>query len=380
MKMRYVNSPILANDATKEDGRAKRIIGVSMRLPIPYSDYPDGDCSASKRTRPTGLMKLSTTTDERRLKQPFRISGDVWTSTESVVVTLQDGDLVGRGEAQGVSYLGETLATMLDQIAAVSKRVEGGLSRIELLDVLPSGGARNAIDCALWDLEAKRSGKSIWQLTEIIPKPVQTVFTIGIESSPEEMANKARDASCYPALKVKLDQNTPVERLAAIRNARPDAVIVVDVNEGWTFAQLLRVLPACEELDISMIEQPLPRGADEELEGFTSPVTLAADESCLDSKELEQACRRYSMINIKLDKTGGLTEALRLAQAAKEKGCKLMAGSMVGTSLSMAPSFVLAQLCDIVDLDGPLLLQDDYPGGLRYSAGKVHIFDRGFWG
>jgi L-alanine-DL-glutamate epimerase-like enolase superfamily enzyme len=359
---------------------ASRNTGLTMRRLIPYSDYSADHCRAVKQAEPTGTMKLSTTIDERHLKQPFRISGEVWYSTESVVVTLQDGNMLGRGEAQGVSYLGETVATMLDQIAAATKQVEGGISRIELLDVLPSGGARNAIDCALWDLEAKRSGKSIWELTEIQPEPVQTVFTIGLESTPEAMADKAKAASCYPVLKVKLDQNRPVERLAAIRNARPDAVIVVDVNQGWTFAQLLRVLPTCEELNISMVEQPLPRGADKELEGFTSPVTLAADESCLDSKDLDQACRRYSMINIKLDKTGGLTEALRLAQAAKERGCKLMVGNMVGTSLSMAPSFVLAQLCDFADLDGPLLLQDDYPGGLRYSAGSVQVFDRGFWG
>ena len=172
----------------------------------------------------------------------------------------------------------------------------------------------------------------------------------------------------------------PYEKLAAIRTARPDAVLVVDANQGWSFDQLQEVLPKCVDLDLAMIEQPLARGGDEELEGFESPITLAADESCLHTSELETAARRYSMINIKLDKTGGLTEALRLARAAKAKGCKLMVGNMVGTSLSMAPSFVVAQLCDFVDIDGPLLLKYDQPNGLEYINGVVKGFDPALWG
>jgi L-alanine-DL-glutamate epimerase-like enolase superfamily enzyme len=316
----------------------------------------------------------------RDLKQPFRISGEVWTTAESVVVRLQENGHVGRGEAQGVSYTGETVASMMTQIDAVADAVESGITRADLIDLLPSGGARNAIDCALWDLEAKRSGKSIWELTGIEPNPVTTVFTIGIEDTPEQMADKARAASVYPVLKVKLDSNMPYERLAAIRRARPDAIIVADVNQGWSFAQLTETIPHCVELNISMLEQPLPRGADSELEAFHSPIPLAADESCLDTTELDQACKRYDMINIKLDKTGGLTEALALAFAAKEVGCKLMVGNMIGTSLSMAPSFVIAQLCDFVDLDGPLLLRDDVPDGLKYDGGVVEVFDRKLWG
>jgi L-alanine-DL-glutamate epimerase-like enolase superfamily enzyme len=209
---------------------------------------------------------------------------------------------------------------------------------------------------------------------------VTTVFTIGIESTAEEMAARASDASRYPVLKIKLDDVQPVERLAAIRKARPDAKIVVDANQGWSFTMLQDVLPECVRLEISMVEQPLPRGKDDELEGFESPITLAADESCLDTGELEVASRRYDMINIKLDKTGGLTEALRLASAAKEKGCQLMVGNMLGSSLSMAPSFVVAQLCDFVDIDGPLLLKYDYPGGLEYNDGQVEVFNPAFWG
>jgi L-alanine-DL-glutamate epimerase-like enolase superfamily enzyme len=217
-------------------------------------------------------------------------------------------------------------------------------------------------------------------LTGIDPGPVTTVFTIGLEPTPEEMAAKAAAAADAPVLKIKLDDNRPYERLAAIRAARPDAALVVDANQGWDFELLKEVIPKCEGLDLGMIEQPLPRGRDEALEGFDSPVTLAADESCLDSSELETAARRYSMINIKLDKTGGLTEALKLARAAREKGCKLMVGNMVGTSLGMAPAFVIAQLCDFVDIDGPLLLKYDHPLGLNYNKGVVDVFSPRFWG
>jgi len=324
--------------------------------------------------------KLSVHIEERTLKKPFRITGQVMTSTRSVVIALGRNGVFGRGEAQGIFYTGETVASISAQIEDVATAIRNGIGREELLKLMPFGGARNAIDCALWDLEAKISGKSIWELTGISPKPVTTVFTIGIEDSPEKMAANARAAAEYPVLKIKLDGNEPVERLAAIREARPDAKIVVDANQGWNFKLLKEVLPHCVELDISMVEQPLPRGEDAELEGFESPIILAADESCLDTSELEDASKRYGMINIKLDKTGGLTEALRLARAAKDKGCKLMVGNMLGSSLSMAPSFVVAQLCDFVDIDGPLLIQYDHPDGLEYHDGTVEVFDPSFWG
>lgn len=238
----------------------------------------------------------------------------------------------------------------------------------------------NALDCALWDLECKRSGKSIWQLTGIDPKPVTTVFTIGIESTPEAMAAKAAAASDSPILKIKLDDHLPFEKLTAIRSARPDAKLVVDANQGWNFELLQALLPKCVDLNLDMIEQPLPRGGDECFEGFNSPIVLAADESCQDTSELNAAARRYQMINIKLDKAGGLTEALRLAREARQRGCQLMAGNMGGTSLSMAPSFVVAQLCDFVDIDGPLLLKHDRPLGLNYQKGIVEGFDSKLWG
>lgn len=314
------------------------------------------------------------------LIQPFRIANAEWTSSSCLVVQLSEDGYVGRGEAQGVFYMDETAESIFEQAHAFAGEIRKGISREELQQLMPAGGARNAIDCAMWDLECKRAEKTIWQLTGIDPKPVTTVYTIGLESTAEAMAAKAAAASDAPILKIKLDGHMPYEKLAAIRAARPDAELVVDANQGWSFELMKEVLPKLVDLNLGMLEQPLARGGDEMLEGFESPITLAADESCLDTSELETAARRYSMINIKLDKTGGLTEALRLARAAKEKGCKLMVGNMIGTSLSMAPSFVVAQLCDFVDIDGPLLLKYDQPNGFEYINGVVNGFDSELWG
>ena len=315
-----------------------------------------------------------------QLTEPFRISGNEWITSACLVVHLGEDGFVGRGEAQGIFYLDETAESIFEQAHAVADEIRKGISRQELQDLLPAGGARNAIDCAMWDLECKKAGKTIWQLTGIDPKPVTTVYTIGLEDSPEAMAAKAAAAMDAPILKIKLSNHMPYEKLAAIRAARPDAELVVDANQGWDFELMKEILPKCVDLNLAMLEQPLARGGDDMLEGFESPITLAADESCLHTGELETAARRYSMINIKLDKTGGLTEGLRLARAAKEKGCKLMVGNMVGTSLSMAPSFVVAQLCDFVDIDGPLLLKYDYPHALKYNKGVVKGFDPKLWG
>ena len=325
-------------------------------------------------------MDVSLHITDWELIQPFRISGAEWINSRCLVVQLSEGGHIGRGEAQGIFYLDETAESIFEQAHEAVTEIRKGLSREDLQDFMPAGGARNAIDCAMWDLECKQAGKTIWQLTGIDPKPVTTVFTIGLESSPEAMAVKAAAASDAPVLKIKLSSHLPYEKLAAIRAARPDAELVVDANQGWSFELLKEVLPKCVDLNLAMIEQPLARGADDVLEGFESPITLAADESCLDTGELETAARRYSMVNIKLDKTGGLTEALRLAKAAKEKHCKLMVGNMVGTSLSMAPAFVVAQLCDFVDIDGPLLLRYDVPDGLVYKNGVVSGFKPALWG
>lgn len=325
-------------------------------------------------------IKLSVHLETWDLKQPFRITGERLDAAVALIVQVADDVHVGRGEGEGVPYLGETPQRMLEQVRTVEQAVRRGAGREDLLGLLPPGGARNAVDCALWDLEAKRSGESIWALTGISPRPVATVFTIGIEDTPEAMAAKAANAPDYPILKIKLDGDEPLARLRAIHGARPDAALVVDANQGWTLDLLREIVPACVDLKVNMIEQPLPRGQDAALEHFDSPIVLAADESCQDTSELDAVAARYDMINIKLDKTGGLTEALHLAKAARACGKQLMVGNMVGTSLAMAPAFVVAQLCDFVDIDGPLLLRYDHPNGLRYSAGTVEVFDRDFWG
>lgn len=325
-------------------------------------------------------MKMTAQIDEWELKSPLRISEKEFLITRSLVVTISAGGARGRGEGQGVYYLNETAESMLEQVHSVANCVANGITRDKLLHVLPAGGARNAIDCALWDWEAKHSGRSIWEMVGIDPAPVVTVYTIGLDDSPVKMAANAAAAADFPVLKIKLDADRPLQRLEAIRAARPDAEIVVDANQGWSIDLLTAILPRCQELGISMIEQPLPRGSDDALDGLVSPVQLAADESCLDTSEFEAASSRYDIINIKLDKTGGLTEALRLAKMARENGNQLMVGNMSGTSLSMAPSFIVAQLCDFVDIDGPLLLKDDRPGGLNYSGAKVSVFSSEFWG
>jgi L-alanine-DL-glutamate epimerase-like enolase superfamily enzyme len=325
-------------------------------------------------------MKMSLHIAERELLDPFRIAGWEWTHSRHIVVTLMEDGALGSGEAEGVFYRDEDAQSLFEQVHSVRAEIEKGISRQDLQQLLPSGGARNAVDCALWDLECKKTGKTIWQLTGIEPKPVTTVFTIGLESTPEAMAKKAAAAGDFSVLKIKLDGDRPYEKLAAIRAARPDAELVVDANQGWDFELLKEVAPRCVDLDLAMLEQPLPRGNDDELEGYDSPVTLAADESCLDTSELKVAAKRYDMINIKLDKTGGLTEALKLANEARAMGKKLMVGNMMGSSMALAPAFVVAQLCDFVDIDGPLLLKYDHPNGLNYENGVVSSIDPGLWG
>jgi len=326
------------------------------------------------------MLKISAHIENWAFKQTFRITGLELNYATCIVIKISDGIHMGMGEAQGVFYMDETAESMLLQFNSVAEQLRQGISREALLSLLPAGGARNAIDCALWDLECKQTGKSIWQLTGIDPKPVTTVFTIGIEDTPEAMAAKALAASQYPILKIKLDGHQPLERLQAIRAARPDAKLVVDANQGWSFEQLKTLIPQCLALNLEMIEQPLARGQDEMLVDFDSPIMIAADESCLDSSELAGIEGRYTMVNIKLDKTGGLTEALNLVKAARAKGYKLMVGNMPGTSLSIAPAFVIAQLCDFVDVDAPLLLKHDHPNGLQYEAAQVSGFQPSFWG
>lgn len=327
-----------------------------------------------------GPLQLSMHIEEWTTKIPFRITGHCWRAFRTLLVELTDGTHSGRGESLGVYYFDETPEGMQQQIETVAEQITQGISREALLDILPAGGARNAVDCALWDLEAKQSQCSIWELTGINPQPVTTTLTIGIEDTPHAMAQAAAEAAIYPILKVKLDAHQPVERVAAIREARPDATIVVDPNQAWTFEQLKDVAPKLAELDVKLIEQPLPRGGDEALENYTSPVPLSGDESCQHRGEFEQAARRYQIINIKLDKTGGLTEALLLAQAAQKRGLDLLVSNMGGTSLSSAQAYVVAQLCKYVELDGQFLLKHDRLSGLNFSQGMLAVPGSSLWG
>jgi L-alanine-DL-glutamate epimerase-like enolase superfamily enzyme len=325
-------------------------------------------------------VKLSAHIERWPTIRPFRIAGKTWDHFESVVVELERDGVIGRGEALGVYYLSETPDTLLAQIGQKSEWIKNDITRARLQFLLPPGGARNAIDCALWDLEAKSVGRSVWSISGVKPKALETVFTIGIEATPQEMAVKAAAASAFGLLKLKLDSSRPAERLEAIRQSRPDARIVVDANQGWTFNQLLELAPICASLGVQMIEQPLRRGNDDELDKYDSPVPLCADESCLHLDELQQAASRYQWINIKLDKTGGLTHALALAEAARGLGLQIMVGSMGGSSLAMAPAFVVGCLADLVDIDGPLLQQFDRLPGLDYQGGWVSPFKPDVWG
>lgn len=311
---------------------------------------------------------------------PFRIANYVWDDYPSVVCEIEQDGVVGWGEALGVYYLDETGQSMLKELESITAQLAAGASRSDLLDLLPPGGARNAADAALWDLEAQLNDTSVWQLAGVTASPVETAFTIGLEAEPEDMAAGAAAATDLTLLKIKLNNDRPVERIAAIRAARPDARLIVDVNQGWNFSELQRYAPELDGLGVLMIEQPLPRGADAELEGYLSPVPLCADESCLHIGELDQAAARYQLINIKLDKTGGLTHALDLAEAVKAMGLGVMVGSMCGSSLAMAPHHVVAQLAEYADIDGPLLMKTDRLGGLVYEHGMVSLPVTRFWG
>jgi L-alanine-DL-glutamate epimerase-like enolase superfamily enzyme len=269
---------------------------------------------------------------------------------------------------------------MIQQLEAMREQVQRGITREQLQELMPAGGARNALDCALWDLEAKSTGKGIWALLDIEPKALKTVATVGM-GTPEEMASRAKEFSSYPNLKIKLDNQDPVGRLEAIRAARPDATLVIDVNQGWEYQELIDHLPDLQRLKIAMIEQPLRRAGDERLVELESPIPIGADESCLTLEEYHEVKNRYQVINIKLDKTGGLTEALKIATAARADGKMLMVGNMTGSSLSMAPAYVIGQFCEFVDIDGPLLLANDVEHGLQYGdAGIVKHPVSGLWG
>lgn len=320
-----------------------------------------------------GRVALQVVSETLRLKAPFRISGHVFETSDVVVVTLREGELTGRGEGCGVYYLEDDAANMLAEIAAARGAIEAGLTREELRSVMAPGGGRNAVDCALWELEAARAGQPAWALAgQGEPKPLLTTFTIGADT-PDRMAEGARKYAEARAIKVKLtgDLDLDIARVAAVRAARPDIWIGVDGNQGFDRSELDALVGALQAQDVKLLEQPLARGNEADLDGFDSPIPIAGDESLLSLADLPAAPGRFDVVNIKLDKCGGLTEGLLMAAEARRLGLKVMVGTMVGTSLSTAPAIILGQHCDIVDLDGPTFLAADREPSVDYRDGLV---------
>lgn len=313
------------------------------------------------------------------LREPFVIARGVQLDQPAVTVTLVDDQgRTGRGEACGVDYDGETVASMAAQLVAVEDAVGAGAGRLDLLALLPPGGARFALDAALWDLEAKAGG-GIAAVTGIPMHPVATAFTIGMRGLADYEATARRHAD-FRLLKVKVGADDPLAAIAAVRRGAPDAVLIVDPNQAWTAAMLAGFAPALQAMGVVLIEQPLAVGDEAALDGWHSPVPLAADELVGSIADLDRAAGRYDIVNIKLDKCGGLTAALALADACRARGLGVMVGCMAGSSLCMAPALVLAQLCDFVDLDGPLLQTDDWPNPLIYKDGLVSPPLPALWG
>ena len=310
----------------------------------------------------------------------FIISRGAKTEAVTVVVELRRGDHVGRGECVPYPRYGETPEETLKVLQAMGEAVSRGLDRQTLQGALPAGAARNALDCALIDLEAKRSGQHAWtMLGQPEPKACTTAYTISL-GSPETMAAASEKAAHRALLKIKLGGDGDGERIAAVRRAAPKSELIVDANEAWTPSNLERNLAACAEAGVTLVEQPLPAGWDEMLGRIRRPIAVCADESVHDRKSLDALRGRYDAVNIKLDKTGGLTEAMAMADAATTLGFRIMVGCMVATSLSMAPAMLLTPRARFVDLDGPLLLARDRDHGLRYDGSLVHPPDAALWG
>ncbi|MGP1274941.1 MAG: dipeptide epimerase [Caulobacterales bacterium] len=325
-------------------------------------------------------LALSARVELARLKTPFRITGHVMDRIDLLVCAVSRNGRTGRGEATGVYYHAENGASMLAQVEAVRSEVEAGITREALQDLLPPGGARNALDCALWDLEAQEAGIPVWQLAGLQPPaPLLTTFTLGADM-PEVMGSRAAALKDVRALKLKLiGDGADADRVRAVRAAAPDTWIGVDANQAFDRAGTEALLPCLVEARVSLLEQPCAIGADETLAGLDAPMPLAADESAQTSADIERLAGIYDVINIKLDKTGGLTEALKMAHAAKAAGLGVMVGNMVGTSLSCGPAALVGQLCDVVDLDGPWHLSADREPPAIYRDGHL-VCPPGGWG
>ena len=321
-------------------------------------------------------MKVTVTEDTFRLKQAFVISRGSRTEARVLTVCVEQGGVRGFGECVPYARYGETM----DSVAAEICGLKLPFSRQELQALLPGGAARNAVDCALWDLEAKQTGIPVWRLAGLPePKPEITAFTLSL-GTPVSMRAEAAKNAHRPLLKIKLGGEGDLERLRAVRSGAPKAAMIVDANEGWTPEAYAALAPDLLALGVQMVEQPLPAGADDALRDMDRPLPVCADESCHDRASLPALRGKYDMVNIKLDKTGGLTEALLLKREAIAQGYRIMVGCMVGSSLAMAPAVLLAQGAAFTDLDGPLLLSEDRDNALKFDELGVHPPDAKLWG
>ena len=326
------------------------------------------------------MRRLAVRLETWPLASAFRISRGAKTEAHVVVAEVAEGACAGRGEAVPYPRYDETPEGTRAEIESVRDAVEGGLGREGLLEALPPGAARNALDCALWDLEAKQAGRPAWALAGLAaPKPCVTAVTLSLDTS-ENMGKAAARHAHLPLLKLKVTGEGDAERIRAVRENAPRARLIVDANEGWTPPMLDELLPALAALGVEMVEQPLPAADDAALAGRRLSLAVCADESCHTRADLPRLEGRYPMVNIKLDKTGGLTEALALSGEAQAMGFRIMVGSMVGTSLAMAPAALLAGFAEYVDLDGPLLLARDRTPGLVYDGAVMAPPEPALWG
>jgi L-alanine-DL-glutamate epimerase-like enolase superfamily enzyme len=315
-----------------------------------------------------------------RLKAPFRISRGVKTAAEVVVVEVIEGELIGRGESVPYARYDETVDSVVAQLQPAAQALRDGAAPHEALALLTPGAARNALDCALWDLRAKREGLSVEALTALrVPDSLVTAVTVSLDT-PEAMGAAALAVASAPLIKVKLSADDPAGRLLAVARAAPHARLIVDPNEGWDFAMLDGLKPILSDLNIALVEQPLPAGQDQALEGYDPPYPICADESVHTAEDLAALKGRYRAVNLKLDKAGGLSEALLMLEEARNHGFALMVGCMVASSLAIAPALHLAGSCAFADLDGPWWLAEDHPGGCRVADGRMTRPAEGFWG
>jgi L-alanine-DL-glutamate epimerase-like enolase superfamily enzyme len=326
------------------------------------------------------MRSLQARHEQFSLNRPFRIARGVKTAADVITVSIGQGDVTGRGEGVPYPRYGESVEGALAAVEQVRDFIEQGGSRDALLQAMPAGAARNAVDCALWDLEARLSGRDVASMIGArAPGAIATALTIVIDS-PEAMAEAAAGLAHVPLLKVKVDASDPEAQLRAVRRAAPGPALIVDPNESWDRSLVEEMQPVLVEIGAGLLEQPVPAGEDEWLEGFSPAVPICADEAVHVAADLAVVARRYQAVNVKLDKAGGLTAALELARAARSAGLGLMTGCMVSSSLSIAPALHVAAMSDFVDLDGPIWLREDRSGGVREESGILHAPAACFWG